>query len=218
MPHIVVADPIHPDGIERLRAAPGVTLDHPATANGESLVERLKDADGLIVRGTVSGVRRTPVALEKQDFPYTGPFTQVATAQANNRGAFTLTAPPLFTSARLRVVTRTAVPVYSPLTRASVAVKVGLERKRLKRKRYRLRGTIWPAVPNGRVSLQRQSRSGRWGPVARKQPSALSGDRSRYRFTVRRRHRALRYRVVVIARDGAAHFPGQSRTTVIPRR
>jgi hypothetical protein len=173
---------------------------------------------GLIVRGSVIGVRRTPVALEKQDFPYTGPFTQVATARANSRGAFTLTAPPLFTSARLRVVTRTAAPVYSPLARASVAVKVGLERKRLKRKRYRLHGTIWPAVPNGRVSLQRQSRSGRWGPVARKQPTALSGDRSRYRFTVRSRHRALRYRVVVIARDGGAHFPGTSRTTWIPKR
>src|SRR4051794_36640762 len=52
MPHIVVADPIHPDGIERLRAAPGVTLDHPGTANGEALAHRLRHADGLIVRGT----------------------------------------------------------------------------------------------------------------------------------------------------------------------
>lgn len=52
MPHIVVADPMHPDGIERLASAPGVTLDHPAIANGASLVDRLKDADGLIVRGT----------------------------------------------------------------------------------------------------------------------------------------------------------------------
>ena len=52
MPHIVVADPIHPDGIERLASAPGVTLDHPATANGAPLADRLKEADGLIVRGT----------------------------------------------------------------------------------------------------------------------------------------------------------------------
>ena len=52
MPHIVVADPIHPDGIERLATAPGVTLDHPGTANGEALVDRLRNADGLIVRGT----------------------------------------------------------------------------------------------------------------------------------------------------------------------
>ena len=52
MPHIVVADPIHPDGIERLATAPGVTLDHPGTANGAALADRLRHADGLIVRGT----------------------------------------------------------------------------------------------------------------------------------------------------------------------
>jgi D-3-phosphoglycerate dehydrogenase / 2-oxoglutarate reductase len=52
MPHIVVADPIHPDGIERLASAPGVTLDHPGTANGAALADRLRHADGLIVRGT----------------------------------------------------------------------------------------------------------------------------------------------------------------------
>ena len=52
MPHIVVADPIHPDGIERLASAPGVTLDHPAIASGASLADRLQNADGLIVRGT----------------------------------------------------------------------------------------------------------------------------------------------------------------------
>jgi len=52
MPHIVVADPIHPDGIERLSTAPGVTLDHPGKPSNESLAERLRHADGLIVRGT----------------------------------------------------------------------------------------------------------------------------------------------------------------------
>jgi D-3-phosphoglycerate dehydrogenase len=52
MPHIVVADPIHADGIERLATAPGVTLDHPGTANGAALADRLRHADGLIVRGT----------------------------------------------------------------------------------------------------------------------------------------------------------------------
>ncbi len=53
MPHIVVADPIHAEGIERLLNAPGVTLDHPGKPSNESLAERLRDADGLIVRGTV---------------------------------------------------------------------------------------------------------------------------------------------------------------------
>ena len=121
-------------------------------------------------------------------------------------------------TARLRVVTRTAVVAASPVTTASVAVKVGLKTRRLRGRRYRLEGAIWPAVPNGRVSLQRQSRSGRWGPVARTSPVPLSGDRSRYRFTVRRRSRALNYRVVVLARDGGAHVPGASRTITIRRR
>ena len=53
MPHIVVADPIHPDGIDRLLKAPGVTLDHPGNPSPGSLAERLRHADGLIVRGTV---------------------------------------------------------------------------------------------------------------------------------------------------------------------
>lgn len=53
MPHIVVADPIHPDGIDRLLNAPGVTLDHPGKPTNETLAERLRHADGLIVRGTV---------------------------------------------------------------------------------------------------------------------------------------------------------------------
>ena len=122
---------------------------------------------GLTITGTVSGVNSTPVALEKQDFPYSGPFVPITTATANNRGAFTLTVPPLFTTARLRVVTRTAVVATSPVITANVAVKVGLKARRLSGRRYRLEGATWPAVPNGRVSLQRQSRSGRWGPVVR---------------------------------------------------
>jgi D-3-phosphoglycerate dehydrogenase len=52
MPHIVVADPIHPDGIDRLLKAPGVTLDHPGNALAGTLSDRLRRADGLIVRGT----------------------------------------------------------------------------------------------------------------------------------------------------------------------
>jgi D-3-phosphoglycerate dehydrogenase len=53
MVHIVVADPIHHDGIDRLLKTPGVTLDHPGNASPGTLAERLRTADGLIVRGTV---------------------------------------------------------------------------------------------------------------------------------------------------------------------
>ena len=174
---------------------------------------------GLTVRGTVRGAGSTAVALEKQDFPFSGPFTQVATATASSRGAFTLTAPPLFVTARLRVVTRTEVAAASPVTTASVAVKVGLKTRRLNGRRTRIEGATWPAVPQGRVSLQRQTRSGRWIFVKRARISPLSGNRSRYRFSaVARASRALSYRVVVIARNGGANVPGTSRAVTIPRR
>jgi hypothetical protein len=173
---------------------------------------------GLTMTGTVSGSGTTPVALEKLDFPFTGAWTQVASATSNSSGAFTLTAPPLVQTTRFRVVTRTSVVVVSSVTTAFVAVKVGLKKKRLSGRRIRLEGATWPSVPGGRVSLQRQSRSGRWGPVARTNPSPLPGGRSRYRFTVRRASRALNYRVVVVPNDGGAHVRGTSRIITIPRR
>jgi hypothetical protein len=173
---------------------------------------------GLTITGTVSGVDSTPVALQKSEFPYSMPFTTIATTTANSRGAFTFAVPPLGTTTRLRVATNTAIVAVSPVVTASVAAKVGLRTRRLSGRRFRLEGSIWPAVPAGRVSLQRQSRSGRWSPVARTSPSALSDGRSRYRFTVRRRSRALNYRVVVVPNDGGAHVNGRSRIITLPRR
>jgi hypothetical protein len=174
---------------------------------------------GLTISGTVSGAGSLPVALEKQDWPFTGGFVQVATANANSRGAFNLTVPPLLITGRLRVVTRTAVPVSSAVTTVSVAAKVGLKTKRLKRKRVRITGTIWPNVPNGRVSLQRQSSKGRWGFYKRGRVSSFDANRSRYSISaVSRRSRATNYRVVVIARNGGANVPGTSRTITIPKR
>ena len=101
---------------------------------------------GVTVTGRVSGIGRTPMALERQDFPFTGPFVGIATTTASSSGTYSLTAP-LFMTARLRVVTRTAVVAASPVTTASVAVKVGLKTRRLQGRRYRLEGAIWPALP-----------------------------------------------------------------------
>jgi hypothetical protein len=172
----------------------------------------------VVFKGTVTGSGSTPVALEKQDFPYAGPFVQVATATSNSKGAFTLNSPALFVTSRLRVVTRTSVVVTSGVTTANVAVKVGLKTKRVSSRRMRLTGATWPDVPAGRASLQRQSRSGRWGPVARTKLSPLPGGRSRYSFTVSRRSRALNYRVVVVANDGGAHASGHSRVVSVRSR
>ena len=53
MPHVVVVDPIHPGGIQRLAGAPGITLDHPGAPAGPDLAARLAHAAAAIVRGTV---------------------------------------------------------------------------------------------------------------------------------------------------------------------
>jgi hypothetical protein len=171
---------------------------------------------GLTITGKVSGQGSIPVALERQEFPFSAAFYQASTATANRSGNFSLTVPALYSTTRLRVVTRTPIPISSPVVTASVAVKVGLRAQRLSHKRVRLTGATWPAVPKGRVSLQRQTRSGRWLLVKRATPTALSGNRSRYRFTVSRRSRALSYRIVVVAHDGGAHVPGTSRTISVP--
>jgi hypothetical protein len=174
---------------------------------------------GMTVTGSVSGAASLPVALEKQEFPFTGAFVQIATANANSGGSFSLTAPPLFVTSRLRVVTRTSVVATSPVATVSVAVKVGLKTRRLAGRRTRIEGATWPAVPAGRVSLQRQSRSGKWIYVKRARISALTGGRSRYTFSaVARRSRAMNYRVVVLARNGGANVPGTSRTITIAKR
>jgi hypothetical protein len=176
---------------------------------------------GLTLRGLVRGARPggTGVVLERQDFPFTAPFREAGRATADSRGRFTLRVPPLFSTTRLRVATRTAVPVRSVVTTASVAVKVGLRTTRVDRVRVRLSGTIWPAVPSGRVSLQRRSIDGsRWVLVRRVTPRPLTGGRSRYAFTVRRGLRTRTYRVAVVARDGGAHVPGTSRSLRVRRR
>src|SRR4051794_30480199 len=146
---------------------------------------------GLTITGSVSGAGSTPVALEKQDWPYHGAYVQIASTNASRSGAFSFTVPALLVTTHLRVVTRTAVAVSSPVTTVSVAAKVGLKSKRLKRKRVRIEGAISPAVPNGRVSLQRQTASGKWGFIQRGRISALDTTRSHYRIpAIARRPRA----------------------------
>ena len=109
------------------------------------------------------------------------------------------------------MVTRTSIVATSPVATVSVAVKVGLKTRRLRGRRTRIEGATWPAVPAGRVSLQRQSRSGKWIYVKRARISALTGGRSRYTFSaVARRSRAMNYRVVVLARNGGANVPGRA--------
>jgi hypothetical protein len=198
-----------------LRAPTGITLalEQPRTPWGE----------GTEVFGQVSGtgVSSIPVALERQDFPYAGPFSSTGTplpVRADRNGRYRMFVPALFSATHLRAVTRTAVNVVSAPVTANVALKVGLAARRAPRKRARLRGAVRPAVPSGRAVLQRQTASGGWTFVRGKGLSELGANRSRYTFLVKRRRTARVYRVRVIARDGGAHVPGTSRAVRVKRR
>jgi hypothetical protein len=173
---------------------------------------------GLTITGTVSGQGSIPVALERQDFPFTTGFYQAAQVTASSSGKFTITVAQMFSASRMRVVTRTAIPVTSAVSPVAVAVKVGLRAQRVSGRRVRLTGSLWPGVAHGRISLQRQTATGRWLLVEHVAPHALSGNRSSYKVTVARRSRALSYRVVVVAHNGGANVPGTSRTVTVPKR
>ena len=159
-----------------------------------------------------TGVSGTRLALERQDFPFTASFSQVGdTRTANSNGTFRFEMPSVFATTHVRVVTRSAIVVASAIRTVSSAVKVGAASRTTSRRRARIRGSIWPLVRQGRVSLQKRSPRGRWATVRRQAARALDANRSRYSFSVKRQKRAGRYRVVVLARDGGAHVPGQSR-------
>jgi hypothetical protein len=162
------------------------------------------------IRGRISGkgVGGTTVALERQDFPYSGPYRLVGTKRAASNGTFSFTVGPLWAVARLRATTRTTIATASPVIEVRNALRVGLRVSRTAGGRVRLLGSVSPAVPRGRASLQKRSPRGRWVTVRRAGVNPLRGGRSHYAFTVRR---AGTYRVVVLPRDAFAHVRGTSR-------
>ena len=88
-------------------------------------------------------------------------------------------------------------------------MKVGATVRRATRRAVRIRGSVVPAVPNGRAVLQRLTRRGSWVFVRGDAPAR--GRRATARATASRSASARgerTYRVRVIARDGGAHVPG----------
>jgi hypothetical protein len=198
----------------RLPTAVTLSLAAPRTTWGE----------GIEVLGRVSGtgVNGIPVGLERQDFPFGGPFSTVgapAAIRADRLGRFRFFVPSLFSATRLQAVTRTAVVATSPPVTAQVALRVGAATRRATRRAVRIRGSVAPAAPRGRAVLQRLTRAGGWTFVRGSDLRALGEHRSRYGFKVRKARAARVYRVRVIARDGGAHVPGTSRTVGVgPRK
>jgi hypothetical protein len=168
------------------------------------------------VRGRVTGrgVGGLTVALERQDFPFSRPYYPVGTRRTASNGTFSFAVGPLWAVARLRLVTRTAIVAVSPVVEVRNALRVGLLARRIAGGRVRLGGSVSPAVPKGRASLQKRSPHGRWVTVRRSRVKPLRDGRSQYAFTVRRRGT---YRVMVLPRDAFAHVRGTSRERRISR-
>jgi hypothetical protein len=175
--------------------------------------------EGLTLGGRArgAGVSRMPLALQARRFPYDAGFVEIARRSTGTDGGYAFQVAHQWTSTRYRVVTRTKVVAVSPTVEALSAVRVGRRVRHTSRRRARVEGSVLPAV-SGRLSLQRQGRSGRWAPVKRKRIRPADTVRSRYRFTAPRRKRARRYRVVVLPDAGGAYVRGTSREFVIRAR
>jgi hypothetical protein len=161
------------------------------------------------IRGTAVG--GTGVALERQSFPFQGGFSEIARKTAKRDGTFQFNVNSLFQTTHYRVVTLTKTSVASRIYTASSAVKVHASGRSLGRRRARIKGAIWPRVPNGRVQLKKRSPHGSWVVVKRSQAKPFDANRSRYSFTVKRTRKRALYRVTVVPTDGGAHVAGRSR-------
>jgi hypothetical protein len=203
-------------GVTRGRDRSFVTLRNPRAITVSASPNPVVWSGTATVSGRVtgSGVGGATVALERQDFPFGGPFYLVGTRRASGNGSFSFKVGPLWAIARLRVTTRTTIVAASPILEVRNALRVGLRPRRISGGRVRLQGAVSPAVPNARATLQKRSPSGRWVPLRRARVHPLAGNRSRYRFTVRRRGT---YRVSVLPRDNFAHVHGTSREGTLRR-
>jgi hypothetical protein len=197
-------------GVARGRDRSFTTLRNPKGITASASPNPAPWSGSATISGRVSGqgIAGTTVVLERQDFPFGGPFYLVGTKAAASNGSFSFKVGPLWALARLRLSTRTTIVATSPVLEVRNALRVGLRASRLSGGRVRLQGAISPAVPRGIASLKKRSPSGRWVTVRRAGVHPLRGARSRYAFTVRRRGT---YRVVVLPRDNFAHVRGTSR-------
>jgi hypothetical protein len=195
-----------------LRAPTGVTLTAvPATANWGGNVSISGRVQG-------NGVNGLTVALQQSAFPYTAGFQEVATARAGSSGDFRFSGRPVTIATRFRAVTRTTVPVTSPVIGANVRAQVGIRRTRKTRRALTLTGRVQPGLPAGRATLQRRTRSGGWVFVKRKALRTSGTTTSTYSFRVRRLRRAAVYRVKVSANDGGAHLGARSHSLLVGKK
>jgi hypothetical protein len=159
-----------------------------------------------------------PVALQRSDFPYLTGFREAGRRTADSSGTYSFTLGPLYSATRVRVVTRTTIVAASAPFQIANRVVPGLRVAGSGRRSVTLAGSINPAVPNGRVSVQRRAPSGRWVRISSVRPQPLVGNRSQYRVRVNRIRRTAVVRVVVVPNDQGEHANGASREIRMRRR
>jgi hypothetical protein len=159
-----------------------------------------------------AGVGLVRLAVERLDFPFTTPPWIPATVRTARDGGYRIAVGPLWATARLRLVSQTTPSFASATVQVGNRVLVGLRARRSGRRQATLSGSVNPAVPAARASLQKRSPSGRWVTVQRAGVQPLGTARSQYSFGVRRDPRRTSWRVVIVPDDGGGHLRGTSRT------
>jgi hypothetical protein len=164
----------------------------------------------LTGRITGSGAAGRKVVLQSSPFPYLEPFVTVSTAAVTNAvGTFSFRVTNLLRSAELRVSTLDPRPIFSPVIRAQVAVRVTFHARSAGNGLTRLYGTATPALSGAIVRFQvakpvRPGKSEKTTSFATqftaKVKHATHGF-SRFSLVVRLRHSG-NYRALVKPRDG----------------
>jgi hypothetical protein len=207
-------------GLRRSGTASFTTLRAPTGIVLSVFPETAPWSGDVRVSGRVqgSGVSGLTVALEQSEFPYSAGFQQVATVRTGGRGEFRFPSRTVLIATRYRAVTRTSVSVTSSAIGANVRARIGIRRTSKTRRALTLTGRVLPALPDGRATLQRRTRSGGWKFVRRKALRTATTRESSYRFRVRRLRRAAVYRVKVSANDGGAHLGSTSRSLLVGKK
>ena len=168
------------------------------------------DAAVITGRATSAGQGGVPLVLERQIFPFAGPFERIASQRSGSSGSFRFTVSPLLLSARLRVVAQTSPAVTSVARTVRTTPLVSIAARRLSRRRVRFSGTVSPALTGARASLQRR-KQGRFVTLRRVQLRPFgSVARTRYRVTVAARRTPGHYRVVITPAKSSGHARGIS--------
>jgi hypothetical protein len=149
---------------------------------------------GTTISGVLSGTGngRQPIVLQARVFPFTAGFTNVGNPLLTNPdGSYAFPVAPLAAATQYQVVAQTSPPVTSPAFIVNVAVAISLrvgDTTPRKGQVLRFAGSVHPAYDNAAVSIQKQTKTGRWVTVAKTLLHHASATRSAFA----KRHRVRR--------------------------